>query len=244
MLKQKEIPFFKLNNRSAMPIIGFGTGSLKGEDAFSSVKFALEAGYRHIDTADIYENHREIGRAIKESLLSRRDIFITTKYHDSLSENVKDSLDRFLRELRTTYIDLLLLHRPAENSNSIGVSNFSIEQLNEALHLGFEISNNQIEFHPSLNERELQNFCSANRVVVTAYSPLGQGKDLSIKAVEEIAEKHDVEPSNAILAWHIQRNRAAIPSSKNKDHIKENLESLSVELSEDELEKIDKIGEY
>jgi 2,5-diketo-D-gluconate reductase B len=254
-------PTLQLTNTSAIPILGFGTWALRRELARESVEYALEIGYRHIDTADAYENHEEIGKAIKNSKVPREEIFIVTKlWSDSLeSQMVLDSTKRFLEELQTEYIDLLLIHRPGailveETLNAmqmlkneglvkaLGVSNFGIYELKEVLETGIEIDNNQIDYHPSSHDDELVEFCQKNDISVTAYSPFGVGKDLEIPEIQEIAKKYNKSPAQIILKWILSKDLITIPRSGNKEHIKENFEVFDWKLEEDDVRRIDSIS--
>ncbi len=250
-----------LNNESQIPILGFGTWQLHGDTCVRSTEYALSTGYRHIDTAEAYDNQVEVGRAIRNSGLKRSDIFLTTKvWMTNLArEKVKESCQRSLDELEVDYIDLLLIHWPnrsipveetleAMNElkeegliKAIGVSNFTINHLKDALKTGVEVANNQIEYHPSLNQEELREFCQENNITVTAYSPIAQGRDLSIKTIRDLSLKYDKSGSQIILNWLRQKNIIAIPRSSNLNHIKDNFESLVWNLEEDEVELIDRI---
>jgi 2,5-diketo-D-gluconate reductase B len=252
----------KLNPESQIPILGFGTWELSGRECQDAVKKALEIGYRLIDTADAYGNHKQVGVAIKDSGVNRSDIFLTTKiWRDSLeSAKVFESANRFLEELQTDYIDLLLIHWPnrevpvAETLEAmsklkkrgiikaIGVSNFTIHHLQDALKTGFEFSNNQIELHPSFSQPELVKFCKSRNIIVTAYSPIGRGQDLNIPLIQELAKKHHASLSQIILAWFIHKNIVAIPKSSNPLHIKDNFDAMDIELTNNEISQIDNLS--
>ncbi|KXK27637.1 MAG: 2,5-diketo-D-gluconic acid reductase B [candidate division WS6 bacterium OLB20] len=203
-----------------IPALGFGTWKLKGQVCRQAVEIALEAGYRHIDTADVYGNHAETGAAIRNSGLDRSDLFVTSKvWRDDLEpQTLKDSTHRFLDELQADYLDLLLIHWPNSDLDHAaaltamhelkteglirhcGVSNFTIELLQElraSIPDDVVISNNQFELHPTLFQKDLVDYCKASGITVTAYSPIGQGDDLKLEAVTEIAAAHNCTPAQA-----------------------------------------------
>lgn len=228
-----------------IPPLGFGTWKLSGDIAAKSVSTALEVGYRHIDTADRYGNHREVGQAIKSSGLKREELFVTTKvFFDELHyQQILDNANRYLEELQIDYIDLLLVHWPNKNISltetfdamtkvkedkivkHIGVSNFTIHHIEDVLSKGYEIENNQVELHPTFNQTELVEFCETKNIKVTAYSPLGMGDELKNDVVLKLAEKYTVSPAQVILNWIMARGIVAIPKSSNPDNIRDNFNS-------------------
>ena len=252
---------FRFKNGNDVPALGFGTWQLLGEECLRATKKALEIGYRHIDTADKYANHRYVGKAMEESGVDRKEIFLTTKvwYSDLRSAELKRSVLRFLEELETGYLDLLLIHWPNKNISlkesllamdqlkkdgiirNIGVSNFTIHHLKDCLETGVEVVNNQVELHPTFGQFELQKFAQENGILLTAYSPLGRGAELSILELEEIAEKYGKTVSQVILNWIVARGIIAIPKATSEEHIKENFEALDFELSSEDIEAINKL---
>ncbi len=253
---------FKLKNGLSIPAIGFGTWKLKGRSCFDAVKSAIEYGYTHIDTADVYGNHTEVGRGISDSGINRKDLFLTTKvWRDDLrKDDLISSVNRFLDELKTDYIDLLLVHWPNSDIpiqetlaameelkdrqiiKAIGVSNFTIPLLQEAIDTGIEIVNNQVEFHPSLNQKELKTFCDDKNVMLTAYSPIAQGADLKIPVIQLLSVKYGKTPAQIVLNWILKKNIVVIPRSSKPERIKENLEALSFELAEEDSVQIDAVN--
>jgi 2,5-diketo-D-gluconate reductase B len=251
-----------LNDKVNIPILGLGTWELHGDECIKVVTDALEIGYRHFDTADIYGNHKEIAKAMKSSGIPRDEIFITTKiWPGNLSKlDVLSAGRRFLSELETDYIDLLLIHWPnpkipvretleamnqlkkEEVIYAIGVSNFDIALLKEALDTGIEVSNNQIELHPSLNQYNLVNYCDNNEAVVTAYSPFARGEDLKISAINNLAEKYSKSPAQVVLNWIMQKGIVAIPKASGSNHLEENFKSLEWQLDEEDIKSIDTLN--
>lgn len=249
---------FELNDGNQIPVIGFGTWQILGEDCTNAVLSALEAGYRHIDTADKYENHSEVAKALNRSNIKREELFITSKvWFDELNgDKLIAACNRFLEELQIPYLDLLLIHWPnrevgiqesmeafqklKENKliKSFGVSNFNIHHLQDTIDAGFIPAIDQVELHPSMAQTELKNFADKNNIVLTAYSPLGQGGELDGPAILEIAQKYGKSPAQIIINWVVARGIIAIPKSSNPKRIKENFESFDFELTAEEIEKI------
>src|SRR3989344_682024 len=251
-----------LNAETSMPILGFGTWQLSGEICHGAVKKALEIGYRHIDTAEMYANEEEVGRAISESKIARNEIFLTSKvWHANLRRaDLFESFEESLKTLKTDYLDLYLIHWPnreipvsetlsAMNElkdkgriKALGVANFTIRRLEEALKTEIEITNNQVEFHPTLNQKELKEFCVQEGITMTAYSPLGRGAELKNPAVLEIAQKRGRSPAQVLINWLLGQNIAAIPRSKDPGHIEDNFKAVEWGLNEEDMAKLGKIG--
>lgn len=245
---------------NGIPILGFGTWPLKGDLCVEAVDVALRVGYRHIDTADGYENHRSVGRAIRESGIGRGEIFLTTKVRrdDLRRETVVAAGNRFAEELRTDYLDLLLIHWPndaipmAETFAGLqalkdagvirhfGVSNFTIGRLERALALTDGILANQVEFHPSLHQKELLDYCRSRDIAVTAYSPTAKGADLALPIIQEMAKKYARSASQVALTWLIGKGIVAIPRSASAAHIADNFAALAWELAPEDVERIDR----
>jgi diketogulonate reductase-like aldo/keto reductase len=251
----------KLNDGNEIPILGLGTWKLKGNDCIQAVEYALEVGYRHIDTADFYGNHEQVGEALRNSGISRNEVFITSKvWRKNLKrEDLIASCKRNLDELQMDYIDLYLVHWPSQSVpiketletmedvkeqgliKSFGVSNFTISHLQEAMQTSITPSVNQVEFHPTLNQQELLRFCNDHEIVLTAYSPVGRGKDLRIEAIGEIAERYDRSIAQVILAWLMSKNIVVIPKAGSKEHILDNFNSLDLILEVEDIKIIDEL---
>lgn len=251
----------QLNKSVSIPVLGFGTWQLIGKDCVNGVRIALETGYRHIDTADKYGNHREVAQGIKQGGVPRNEIFLTTKIWrtDLAKDTVPISCDRFLQELQTDYIDLLLIHWPnkdipigetleamnklkeAGKVKAMGVSNFTKHHLEDALKTDIEITNNQVEIHPSFRQEEMKAFCDEKEITVTAYSPLGRGQDIALPTIQTIAQKHNATPAQVILAWLLSRGIIAIPKSDKQEEIESNFKAPELVLSEEDIAAINSV---
>ena len=246
----------------SMPLLGFGTWRLDGAVCADAVRTALEIGYRHIDTAEHYHNEDAVGRAITESGVPREEVFIASKIWRDMHrhDDVIRSCEASLKKLGTGYLDLLLIHFPnsevpvsetlfameelrqSGNIRAIGVSNFTRRHLEEALAAGVHIANIQNEFHPSFWEPELLAFCRERNISATAYSPNGQGNDLAMPEIREIAQKHGRSPAQVILRWIMQKGVAAIPKATRREYIEDNFASLEWELPEKDCVRIDALN--
>ncbi|RAK08480.1 diketogulonate reductase-like aldo/keto reductase [Halanaerobium saccharolyticum] len=236
---------FELKNGNKIPALGLGTSGLRGEECTTVVKQALELGYRHIDTADMYGNHRAIAEALNESDVERNELFITSKIQsqDLEYKQLLKSAARLLTELDIKYFDLLLIHWPNPDipveeslkamqelkedgrAINIGVSNFTIPLLKEALeHHPDLVTVNQVEFHPTLYQKNLLDFAFKNDVILTAYSPLAQGEVFNNSVLKDLGEKYDKTPAQLALRWLIEKDIVAIPKASSKAHLKNNLD--------------------
>lgn len=245
-----------------IPSPGFGTFRLSGESLKNAIDSALDTGFRHVDTAQIYRNEEGVGDAIEQSKVGRKELFLTTKvWFDHFSkEDFEDSVKASLERLRTDYVDLLLIHWPSpqdkvsmeeylkclcdcENkgyTRAIGVSNFTIPLLEQAFSvIGKEnISVNQIEVHPHFQNKKLVNYCQANGITVVGYMPLGNGKVMEDPVLKQIAKVHNTNPATIALAWQMQQGIIPIPASTNVEHIKSNYLASELRLSAEQMEKI------
>jgi diketogulonate reductase-like aldo/keto reductase len=260
---KNKIPNIKLNDELEMPIIGLGTWMLKGKECIKSVMEAIRVGYRHIDTAEVYENEEEIGIAIKN--FPRDKLFITSKASptDATYEEILKKCENSLKRLGTNYLDQYLIHWPSLEINeetlkafkelydkkmilSFGVSNYSIEQLKEILKItnkiNLPITVNQVEFHPLLYQKELLEFCKKNNIVIVSYSPLARGYVSKNKVLNEIAKKYDKTPAQISLNWLIEKGTIIIPKASSKQHLEENID-FDFKLNIEDIQKIDKVIE-
>ncbi|MBC7922297.1 MAG: aldo/keto reductase [Ferruginibacter sp.] len=242
----------------SVPVLGFGTWPLTGAAAVAAVTDALAVGYRHLDTARMYRNEREVGRALRQSGVNRSEVFLTTKiwHTDAEPARVHRSAEAGLRELDTDYVDLLLLHWPSdhvtpeqtleamfelqyrEKVRHVGVSNFPPRLLERATHVG-PIFCNQVEYHPFLSQQPLLDLCGRKDVLLTAYSPLATGKVHGDATLREIGEAHGKSPAQVTLRWLIQQpGVAAIPKASTPEHRRGNFDVFDFELTEAEMGRI------
>ncbi|SHI22560.1 2,5-didehydrogluconate reductase DkgB [Pollutimonas bauzanensis] len=245
-----------------IPSIGLGTFRLKGQQVIDSVRAGLEVGYRHIDTAQIYENEADIGLALADSAVPRRELFITTKIWtgnlaaDKLLPSLKDSL----RKLRKEQVDMALIHWPAPQdalpvaeymaalleakeqglTRLIGVSNFTIAHLERAIAAvgAPNIASNQIEIHPFLQNRKVVDFAKSKGIGLTAYMPLAYGKALDEPLIQEIAARHKATAAQVALAWLLQQGFAVIPSSTRRENLQGNLAARALHLPDEDMAAI------
>ena len=255
----------KLLSGYEIPVLGIGTWKLTGEKGFHSVKKAIELGYRHIDTAWAYGNHEDVGRAIKESKIPREKIFLTSKvwYLNLHYEDLLKQTEEILDKLKTDYLDLLLIHWPNRKIpleetfaafqklknegkvKSFGVSNFTIHHLNDAIKLSTKtipVSVNQVEFHPEFNQKNLLEFCSSKKIILTSYSPLGTGTLNKNRFLKEIGEAKGKTPSQIAFRWILQKGIVAIPKASSEEHLRENLDVFDFALNNMEMRYIDSLG--
>jgi diketogulonate reductase-like aldo/keto reductase len=243
-------------NGAAIPVVGLGTSGLRGDACLRAVEAALEEGYRHIDTAVMYGNEAEIGRALAASKLPRGGLFITTKVlpSDIGAGALQDSARSSLERLRLDHVDLLLIHWPngaiplAESikalceakalglAKHIGVANFPTAMLDEAVRLaaghGQKLVANQCEHHPRLDQTKLLADCRRHGVALVSYCPIGKGGLLGDPAVAAIAKRLGKAPSQVVLRWHTQQpGVVAIPKSSQRAHLAENIRLFDFELS-------------
>jgi len=249
------MPSVKLNNGVEIPQLGFGVFQVPPEQTQRAVEAALEAGYRHIDTAAAYRNESGVGAAIKASGLARQDLFITTKLRNGEQAEARRAFGNSLRELGLDYVDLYLIHWPVPSQNlyvqawrelerifadggarAVGVSNFLPEHLDAVLAAADTVpAVNQIELHPTLQQPAVAAKTREHGIAVEAYSPLGQGEDLAARAVTELAAAHHATPAQIVLAWQLAQGNIAIPKTVSPERMAENLGALDVSLTEEEL---------
>lgn len=254
------VPEIRLNNGVSVPQLGLGVFQVGPDDAQRVVETALDAGYRHVDTAAAYNNESGVGAAVRASGLPREEVFVTSKLRngDQGEESVWRAYADSCERLGLDHLDLYLIHWPnpaaglyvqswramerlfaEEAVRAIGVSNFLVEHLDELLRSSDVVpAVNQIELHPTFQQQEVSSRCRQEGITVQAYSPLGQGADLDAAAVRSVADAHGVSPAQAILRWHLQRGRLVIPKSGSPERIRENLDVTNFTLTDDEVDLI------
>lgn len=261
-----KVPSIPLNNGVEMPQLGFGVWQVPDDEAERAVSTALEAGYRSIDTAAVYENEAGTGRAVAASGLPREDLFITTKLWNSDQgyDATLRAFDSSQERLGLEYVDLYLIHwpMPAKDTaadsyrafekllqdgrvRAIGVSNFLTGHLEQLIQQTSVIpAVNQIELHPHLQQDESREFHARHGIVTEAWSPLGQGKGLlEVPTVVAVAQKHGRTPAQVVLRWHIQLGNVVIPKSVTPSRIRENLDVFGFELDTDDLAALRALNE-
>ena len=248
-------------NGAKIPAIGFGTFELEPADAESMVAHALEVGYRHIDTAQMYKNEEAVGRGLKQSGLDREDIFLTTKVwtdqfaDDDLQASVRESLNK----LDTDYVDLLLLHWPNPDislketlgalnevreqglARNIGISNFTTTLIEEAVGQSTApLATNQVEFHPYISQQPVLDKLAEHGMALTAYCPLAQGRVFSEPTLERIGKAHGKNGGQVALRWLVQHGDVVvIPRSSKKEHVTNNFDIFDFELTEEEMREVE-----
>jgi 2,5-diketo-D-gluconate reductase A len=249
-----------LRNGSAMPLLGFGTWQLRGQETYDSVRAALEVGYRHIDTATGYGNEQEVGRAIKDSGLPRDEVWVTTKCPPDHLGREQATIDASLADLGLDHVDLWLVHWPpnkqatpemwaefinardAGKTSAIGVSNYSPAQISELiLATGEAPAVNQIPWSPALHDPALWAQFQEREVVLEGYSPFRRSQ-LDDPVFVEIAAAHGVTPAQTILRWHLQLGIVVIPKAAHLDRVRENFDLDGFELADDEIDRISALG--
>ena len=256
-----------LNTGKLIPSVGLGVyKSAPGAETYDAVLSALSVGYRHIDTAQIYRNESDVGRALEDSPVPRSEVFVTTKLWlgNWGYDKAKDAVNQSLKDLRTSYIDLILLHAPGDVATraetwkaledlqsegkllNIGVSNFGIPHL-EKLEKSARVSPavNQIELHPWNQRVELVKFCKDHGIVLEAYSPLAKAVKLSDPIVCRIATAKGCQPAQVLIAWGLTKGFVSLPKSVNPTRQKQNLDSFdAANLTEDDVKLLDSLEEY
>jgi diketogulonate reductase-like aldo/keto reductase len=246
-----------LSGGSAMPLIGFGTWQIKGEDAVRSTAAALEAGYRHLDTATVYGNESEVGQALADSGVPREQVFLTTKCPPHRAGQERETLEQSLEALRTDHVDLWLIHWPADEpvngdiwaafveardaglAREIGVSNFDVALLDEVAKATDVVpAVNQVEWSPFLFDADTLAAHRERGIVLEGYSALRNGT-LDDPTIGAIAERLERTPAQVIIRWHLQHGVVAIPKSVNADRIRSNADIAGFTLSDEDMAAID-----
>lgn len=249
---------------ASIPALGFGTFELQPEDTHAMVKHALATGYRHIDTAQMYENEEAVGTALAESDVARDEVFLTTKvWVDQFADgDLQRSAEASLERLGSDYVDLLLLHWPNPDvplqdtlkalnevkreglTRHIGISNFTRKLIDQAASISdAPLVTNQIEYHPFLNQRPVIEKLSEQHMALTAYCPLAQGRVFRDATLKRIGEAHGKNGGQAALRWLLQQGAVVIPRSSRQDHVESNFDVFDFELSRAEMDEIAGLAE-
>lgn len=252
--------YLSLHDGARIPQVGLGVWQTPDNEAAPAVKAALDAGYRHVDTAAVYENEQGVGEGIRQSGLPRSDIFLTTKLWntDQGYEQTLKAFEASLKRLGTDYVDLYLIHWPSAHrglfvdtwkalvtlkeegrAKSIGVSNFYPEHIEKIVaETGVVPVINQIELHPDFQQRETRAFHEKHKIATQSWSPLGQGKLLGHPVIAEIAQRLGRTPAQVIIRWHIENGLVVIPKSVTPSRIVENFKVFDFKLSAEDLDRL------
>jgi 2,5-diketo-D-gluconate reductase A len=257
------IPNIDLNDGNSIPQLGFGVFQIDPAETAEAVKHALEVGYRHIDTAEMYRNEREVGEGIRAAGVDRSEVYITSKLNNGYHEpdEARRAFETSLSALGSDYVDLFLIHWPLPTlydgdyvstwqtleefkadgrARSIGVSNFEVDHLRRLMDASDVVpAVNQIELHPYFQNREVASFCEDNDIRIEAWSPIAQGDVLEDRVVQDIAFETGRSPAQVVLRWHIQKGYIVFPKSTTPERIAENFRIFDFELSDDQIDRID-----
>jgi 2,5-diketo-D-gluconate reductase A len=250
-----KVPTIELNDGTSIPQLGFGVFQIDPDDTASAVKTALDIGYRHIDTAEMYKNEAGVGQGIRDSGVDRSEVYVTSKLNNGFHEpdDARRAFDASLKALQFDYVDLFLIHWPLPTlydgdfvstwrtleqfkadgrAKSIGVSNFQVAHLERLAQEADTVpAVNQIEVHPYFGNDEVRAFDARKGIATEAWSPIAQGKVLDDPVITRIAESVGRSPAQVVLRWHIQRGDIVFPKSVTRERIEENFELFDFELS-------------
>lgn len=260
MIARMSIPALPLPAAPAMPLLGFGTWQIRGDAAYQAVRHALDAGYRHIDTATMYGNEAEVGRALADSGVPRDEVFVTTKLPPERAGKERATLSASLQALQVDAVDLWLIHWPPSRgravkvweqfvalrdaglARNIGVSNFGLDEIDELTKATGETpAVNQIRFGPSLWDAGLVEGHRDRGVVVEGYSPF-KTTNLRDRALTDISDKYGVDAARVVLRWHVQHEIVVIPKSARDERIRTNADISGFELTAEEMAAIDALS--
>ena len=256
------VPTIELNDGVRIPQLGFGVFQIKPDETAAAVKGALDIGYRHIDTAEMYGNEREVGEGIRDAGLDRADVFITSKLNNGFHkpDDARRAFDRTLSELGFDHVDLFLIHWPLPTlydgdfvstwkvfeefacdgrARSIGVSNFQVAHLQRLANDADTVpSVNQIELHPYFGNDEVRAYGREHGIATEAWAPIAQGKVLDDPVIDRVAEARGKSAAQVVLRWHIQRGDIVFPKSVTPERVKANFELFDFELDDSDMEAI------
>jgi 2,5-diketo-D-gluconate reductase A len=256
------VPSIMLNDGNTIPQLGFGVFQIKPDQTAAAVRSALELGYRHIDTAEMYGNEKQVGQGIRDSGLDRGAVFVTSKldngYHRP--DDARRAFDATLRALRSDYVDLFLIHWPLPTlydgdfvstwnvleefakdgrARSIGVSNFQVAHLDQLADRSQTVpAVNQIEVHPYFGNEQVRSYDHKHQIATEAWSPIAQGKVLDDAVITAMAEAHGKTPAQVVLRWHIQRGDIVFPKSAHRERMKSNFDIFDFSLAGDEMDAV------
>jgi 2,5-diketo-D-gluconate reductase A len=257
------VPSIQLNDGNEIPQLGFGVFQIEPRDTVEAVTRALDVGYRHIDTAEMYGNEKEVGEAVRDSQLDRGEVYVTSKLNNSFHrpDDARRAFGETLSALGLDFVDLFLIHWPLPTlydgdyvstwrtleefkeegrTRSIGVSNFQVEHLEQlAAETETVPAVNQIELHPYFQNTEVRAYGDSHGIATEAWSPIAQGAVLDDPVLAQIAERAGRSPAQVVLRWHIQHGYIVFPKSTTPERIRENLELFDFELDSGEMERID-----
>ncbi len=247
----------RLADGNELPLLGLGVWQVpNGPECVNAVRWALELGYRHVDTAQAYGNEESVGQALHESSCAREDVFITTKFYPRRRADPAAELEHSLRRLRVDHVDLYIIHWPEGgptwawpgmekarelgHTRSIGVSNFDVDELEQVIAAGGVAPvANQVQFSPFEYRRALLEACERSSCVLEAYSPLGTGRHLNDSTVTRIADRLERTPAQVLLRWCVQREIPVIPKSTHRERIEENAQIFDFALTDEDMAALD-----
>jgi 2,5-diketo-D-gluconate reductase A len=255
------VPSITLNDGNTIPQLGFGVFQIKPDETAAAVRSALEVGYRHIDTAEMYGNEKEVGQGIRDAGLDRREVFITSKLNNGYHrpDDARRAFEATLSALGSEYVDLFLIHWPLPTlydgdfvatwkvleefagdgrTHSIGVSNFQVAHLDRLDGSSTVPAVNQIEVHPYFANKQVRAYDREHQIATEAWSPIAQGKVLDDAVITGIADAHGKTPAQVVLRWHIQRGDVVFPKSVHRERMKSNFDIFDFNLHIDEMAAI------
>jgi 2,5-diketo-D-gluconate reductase A len=260
--QMSSVPSITLNDGNTIPQLGFGVFQIPPDQTATAVRSALDAGYRHVDTAEMYGNEKEVGQGIRDAGLDRGEVFITSKLNNGYHrpDDAHRAFDATLSALSSDYVDLFLIHWPLPTlydgdfvstwnvleefakdgrARSIGVSNFQVAHLARLAEGSQTVpAVNQIEAHPYFTNDQVRAYGREQRIATEAWSPIAQGKVLDDELITRLADAHRKTPAQVVLRWHIQRDDIVFPKSVHRERMKSNFDIFDFALSSDEMDAI------